>query len=285
MNDAVNGHAVEPTATDWKGPSARFWADHDDRYDALLARHGEALLAAAGPGPGEHVLDIGCGCGSTTLRAAKAVASAGGTALGVDISPAMIGKARSRAAESGIENVRFDIADAQTANLGRVPFDLAISRFGVMFFGDHSAAFANVRSVMRPGGRLGFVCWAERSLNEHWTMAFEAFAPHLGLAPPVDTPNGPFALADPGYVRSLLGRAGWRDVRIRAVQEPLRAGNDVEDAVAFEVADPDTAASLAAADPAAAVRAVADLRTAFATRERPDGVWLAASAWLVLATA
>src|ERR1700733_7184394 len=89
-------HAADSSAIDWNGPTARFWADHDDRYDALLAEHGQALLAAAAPRPSEDVLDIGCGCGSTTLRAAAAVgAGAGtGTALGVDISQAMIDKAR-----------------------------------------------------------------------------------------------------------------------------------------------------------------------------------------------
>ena len=73
--------AAEASAIDWNGPTARFWVDHDDRYDILLARHGDVLLAAAAPGPGERVLDIGCGCGSTTLRAAQAVAPGGGTAL------------------------------------------------------------------------------------------------------------------------------------------------------------------------------------------------------------
>jgi SAM-dependent methyltransferase len=272
-------------ATDWNGPTARFWVDHDDRYDTLLARHGEALLAAAGPRPGEHVLDIGCGCGSTTLRAADLVASEGGTALGVDISRAMIDRARTHAADSGVGNVQFEIDDVQTADLGRDRFDLALSRYGVMFFDDHTAAFANIRTAMRPGGRLAFLCWAERARNEHWTLPFDALAPHLGL-PPADTrPTGPFALADPAYVRAMLERAGWADIHISELQEPLCAGRDADDAVEFELSDPETAKDLAAADPTAAANAVADLRAAFAARQRPDGVWLAAAAWLVTAAA
>ena len=270
---------------DWNGPKAQFWVDHDDRYDALLERHGEALLAAAAPGPGEHVLDIGCGCGSTTLRAARAVASAGGSAVGVDISRAMVDRARSRATESGVDNVHFDVGDAQTADLGRATFDLAISRFGVMFFSDHRSAFANIRAAMRPDGRLAFVCWAERTRNEHWTVSFDALAPHLGLAQPPAGPGGPFALADPDYVQTMLGRAGWGDIEMSELREPLRLGSDADDAVAFEVSDPDVAAELASAGPAVAARALADLRAAFAARERADGVWLAAAAWLVLATA
>ena len=270
---------------DWNGPVARFWADHDDRYDALLQRHGAALLAAAAPAPGEHVFDIGCGCGSTTLRAAQAVASGGGMAVGADISQAMIAKARARAAESGIGNVHFRVGDVQTADLGPARFDLAISRYGVMFFDDHRAAFANVRAAMRPGGRLAFVCWADRTRNEHWTSSYAALAPHLGLVPPAPGPNGPFALADPVYVQAMLAGAGWRDIEIAELDEPLCVGRDADDAIAFELSDPETAAELAAADPAAAARAVADLRAAFAARERSDGVWLATAAWLVRATA
>jgi SAM-dependent methyltransferase len=275
----------QSTGIDWNGPLARFWADHDDRFDALLAPHGEVLLAAASPRPGEHVLDIGCGCGSTALRAARAVAPAGGTALGVDISQAMIDKARSRAAQAGTRNVSFELGDVQKADLGRARFDLAISRYGVMFFDDHTAAFGNVRAAMRPGARLAFVCWAERARNEHWTVSFDALAPYLGLTPPVARPNGAFGLADPGYVRTMLDRAGWVHVEISEVGEPLCVGLDADDAVAFEISDPDVAEDLASADPADAAQAVADLRAAFAARERPDGVWLGAAAWLVQAVA
>lgn len=277
--------AAESSSIDWNGPTARFWADHEDRYDALLAGYGEALFAAAAPGPGEHVLDVGCGCGSTTLRAAEAVASGAGTVLGVDISQAMIDKARVRVGESGVGNARFQLGDVQTADLGRAAFDIAISRCGVMFFDDHVAAFANIRSAMRPGGRLVFVCWAEPARNEHWTMPFAALAPHLGLAPLVARSNGPFALADPAYVQTVLGRAGWRGVEISELRQPLRVGRDADDAVAFETSDPETAADLATAGPDVAAQAIADLRAAFAARERPDGVWLAAAGWLVSAVA
>lgn len=154
-----------------------------------------------------------------------------------------------------------------------------------MFFGDHAAAFANVRSAMRPGGRSAFVCWAGQARNEHWTVPFEALAPHLGLAPPAARPSGPFALADPAYVETILGRAGWRDVEISELRTPLRVGSDADDAVDFEISDPETANDLASAGPAAAAQALADLRAAFAARERPDGVWLTAAAWLVSAVA
>ena len=277
--------AATPGAIDWNGPAARFWVDHDDRYDTLLARYGYALLTASGPRPGDHVLDIGCGCGSTTLLAAQAVGSEGGAALGVDISLAMIDKARSRATGSGTANVGFEVGDAQTTDFGGASFDLAISRFGVMFFADHTAAFANIRRAMRPGGRLAFVCWAERARNENWTVAFDALAPRLDWPTPVARPSGPFALADPVAIRTMLSSAGWRDIEISELHEPLRMGDDADDAVAFELSDPEITAELASAEPAVAARARADLRAAFAARERPDGVWLSSAAWLVRATA
>jgi hypothetical protein len=98
-------------------------------------------------------------------------------------------------------------------------------------------------------------------------------------------PDGPFALANPDYVRRMLGAAGWTDIEISAVREPLRVGRDADDAVTFETSDPGTAADLAAAEPAVVTRALADLRAAFAARQRQDGVWLAAAAWLVRAVA
>jgi SAM-dependent methyltransferase len=283
--EARTAHSAGSTGIDWNGPPARFWAEHDDRYDALLAPHGQVLLAAAEPKPGEHVIDIGCGCGSTTLRAAHAVAPGAGTALGIDISQAMIDKARFRAEESRATNIDFHLGDAQTADLGRARFDLAISRYGVMFFDDHTSAFANIRAAMRPGARLAFACWAERARNEHWTVPHDALAPRLGLAAPVARPDGPFGLADPHYVQAMLSAAGWTEIEVSAVNDPLWVGGDADDAVAFEVSDPGTAAELAAAEPALAAQARADLRAAFAARERPDGVWLAAASWLVRAVA
>jgi SAM-dependent methyltransferase len=284
MDDtSAEGDAAELSGIDWNGPTGQFWVDHDERYDALLARPGQALLAAAAPIAGEHVLDLGCGTGSTTLRVGQLIGD--GRALGVDISRAMIDKARSRAGAAGAANVEFDVADAQTADLGRATFDLAISRFGVMFFDDHTAAFTNIRGAMRPGGRLAFVCWAEQRRNEYWALFAEALAPILGAPAAVARPNGPFGLADPGYVRTVLGRAGWEAIEISEVREPVYVGRDADDAVAFELTDPETAKDLATAEPAVAAQAVAELRAAFAARERPDGVWLAATAWLVQAYA
>ncbi len=258
--------------TDWGGPDGSYWADHDLRYDALLGRLTPHLLDTAGPAAGESVLDVGCGCGNTTRLAAERA----GEVLGVDLSAAMLAKARLRAAAAGLTNVRFQQADAQHATFARA--DLVMSQLGVMFFDDPAAAFANLR---RAGRRLAFLCWQRLELNENRVVLREALGPHVDLPAPRTT--GALSLADPGRVRELLTAAGFHDVELRDVREPLVLGRDAGDAVAFEVATPTVAGWLAAAGPAAAGRATEALRAAYAARETPDGVLLGSAAWLVTA--
>jgi ubiquinone/menaquinone biosynthesis C-methylase UbiE len=121
-------------------------------YDAEVRRHDEMLRPAWGVQPHEHVLDIGCGLGQTT-RAAARMAYAG-SALGVDVSPPAIERARELARTQGIRNITFQRADAQVHPFPQERFDLAISRFGTMFFADPVAAFGNLRRALRPAGRL-----------------------------------------------------------------------------------------------------------------------------------
>src|SRR6188768_125250 len=163
----------------WNGDSGQRLAEEADRRDRVLAPFAEVLLDAAGLSLGERVLDIGCGCGATTLAAARAVGR-DGQAVGADLSAPMLGVARSRAERAGLPNAAFAVADAQTDDLAalgrdeRRPYDLAISRFGVMFFDDPPAAFANIRAAVRPGGRLAFVCWGPLPHQEWLTVPLGA---------------------------------------------------------------------------------------------------------------
>ena len=118
--------------------------------------------------PGQRVVDLGCGSGRTTLELAARVGP-GGEAVGVDISAGMLARARERAARSGTGNVEFVYADVQVHELGEALFDAAYSRFGVMFFADPVAAFANIRKALRPGAVLSFVCWQSVFDNE-WML-------------------------------------------------------------------------------------------------------------------
>src|SRR5262249_49827176 len=134
------------------------WVAEADRYDAMLQSFGAAVLAAASLSPGERVADVGCGNGAMTIDAARRVGP-NGRALGIDISIPMLDLARRRAKEAGVGNVEFVEADAQVHPFGGGSLDAILSRFGVMFFDDPQAAFANFASALRPRGRIALVCW------------------------------------------------------------------------------------------------------------------------------
>ena len=130
--------------------------------------HHEVLRRAWGVQPDDHVLDIGCGSGQTTREAARLARA--GSALGVDISASAIERARELAQAQGVRNVTFERADAQVHPFPQERFDLAISRFGTMFFADPVAAFGNVGRALRPAGRLVMMVWQDRERNE-WDVA------------------------------------------------------------------------------------------------------------------
>jgi SAM-dependent methyltransferase len=164
--------------------------------------------------PGERVLDIGCGPGTTAIELAARVGP-DGEVVGVDLSPEMAAAASRRAAAAGISNVRFVAADAQTTALGR-SFDAAFSRFGVMFFLDPGAAFANIARALRPGGRIAWAIWGPVHDNPWLSVPVAAAAAVLQVEVAdagADRP-GPFFLADRERVSGLLREAGFSDVAI-----------------------------------------------------------------------
>jgi SAM-dependent methyltransferase len=201
----------------WNGGAGQTWVEINRLLDMELHSLGQEAQAALAPRPGERVLDIGCGAGDTSLDLARAVGPQG-QVLGVDISQLLLGLAVQRAAAAGL-SVRFEAADAQTADfagLGGGAFDAAFSRFGVMFFAEPAAAFANVRNAIKPGGRLAFVCWRPPEENPLMTAPMKAAAHLLPAQPPSDPMGpGPFAFKDPERVRAILGEAGFTDVVIR----------------------------------------------------------------------
>jgi len=165
--------------------------------------------------PGQKVVDLGCGSGTTTLELAARVGP-GGEVAGVDISAEMLARGRERAARAGTGNIEFVHADVQVHDLGEARFDAAYLRFGVMFFADPAAAFANVRRALRPGAALSFVCWQSVFDNEWMLIPGAAVASVTGSLPPMPGPGepGPFSLADPGRVRAVLEAAGFGSVAV-----------------------------------------------------------------------
>jgi len=193
--------------------AGQVWVEHQALLDRLMAPIAQAVVEAAGPVNGEAVLDVGCGSGATTFTAAWRTGPTG-RAVGVDISGALVELARRRAGEDGIEGVEFLLADAQT-HAFKPEFDAIVSRFGVMFFPDPVAAFANLRRAMKPGGRLAFAAWRSPEENPLSLVPLQAAAPFLSEIPKFekDAP-GRFAFADPDRVRTILADAGWGAVEV-----------------------------------------------------------------------
>jgi SAM-dependent methyltransferase len=238
--------------------------------------------------PGERVLDVGCGCGQTSLQLAERV-GASGSVTGIDISAPMLARARERAAEQSLRNLRFLEADAQAARLGAGVFDLVFSRFGVMFFADPGAAFANLHGSLAPGGRIAFVCWQELARNPWMAVPMRAAAQHLQLPPPPppDAP-GPLAFADPERVRGILTGAGFREVAIEPLEGRLSVGGSTsgpEQAAQFLLEAGPLSRALRDAPAASLPRIAAAVREAIAPFATPNGVMMGYGAWIVLARA
>ena len=250
-------------------------------YDAELRRHDVILRPAWDVQTHEHVLDIGCGIGQTTCEAARLARA--GSALGVDISASAIERARELALAQGIRNVTFTCADAQVHPFAQECFDLAISRFGTMFFDDPVAAFGNVRRALRPGGRLVMMVWQAHDRNE-WEVAIrQALAGAGGSAAAASAGPDPFSLADPAAVTGILEAAGFAEVSFTDVHEPVYYGPDVAAALDWVRGFACTREMLGRLDPAAAARALGRLREMLAVHKSGNGVWFDSRAWIVTA--
>ena len=247
-------------------------------YDAELRRYHQRLRTAIDVGPDDHVLDIGCGTGLTTREAAKAAVR--GSALGIDISARMVATARQLSREQGLHNVHFEQADAQVHPFSAERFSLGISRFGTMFFTDLEAAFSNIARALRSGAGLVQLVWQDERHQEWATVLGNALANGRRPAPPaVD----PFSLADPATVERLLTAAGFIEIQLTDVREPVYYGSDAEAAYRAVLSLWATGGSLADLDTTQSERAFQRLRTMLATYQTADGIWFDSRAWIITA--
>lgn len=279
MSDAAERHRRQVES--WNGPMGQQWAMNEARTERGLIPLTEALLAAAAAQPGEHVLDIGCGCGGYTLALARATGPTG-RVIGADVSTAVLEVAEATKAE----NTDYVLADASTHDFAGTAADLLTSRFGVMFFGDPDAAFANLHRALKPSGRLVFACWRAVADNPWARIPQQAIFSVIDRPPPPHPEEpGPFAFGDAARIHRILAAGGFKDPKIMPFD--------------FEMlfpADPATAAAAISTGPiggrllrdrpdairAAAVAAIAEAITPCVSN---GFTRLGASVWIVIARA
>ena len=268
----------------WNGQGGNTWVARQDHTDITLAPVSAALLAFAAPLSRERVLDVGCGCGASTLEIARAVGE-GGHVMALDISGPMLAEAEARARAAGVANVDWRHGDAATAALE--DYDLLISNFGLMFFGDPVAAFTHLRSAASPEARMAFVCWRPLGENPWIEVPMNAVRPHVPPRPKAN-PEAPgmFAFADPERVTRILTAAGWTAPRFEKLDLDLdiAAGRGLEEAV-VQSTRIGAINSWLRDQPAETISAaVASVREALAGYEDGASVRLPGAMWLVSST-
>jgi SAM-dependent methyltransferase len=250
-------------------------------YDLELRDYNEALGRMYGIRASDQVLDIGCGTGQTTRDAARLAPR--GAVLGIDRSEAMIERARALARAARLRNVEYVCADVERHALPRERFDVAISRFGTMFFDHPVAAFSNIGSALRTDGRLVMMVWQQHDRNEWATSIERALAPDDPGAAPSLTARQPFSLGNPDAVRRMLDAAGFSAPTFDEVRTRVRYGADVDAACEFVSRFASVQQITARLDAGQRQRALDRLRHLLATHRRPDGISFDSRAWIVTA--
>lgn len=281
MSQLNEGVANVEMAAAWDGEEGGSWARDWQRYDRSIRRYQKVLDTASGIDREERVLDIGCGNGESSRAAARAASL--GSVLGVDLSKAMLERARGLSAAEGLMNVEFEQADGQIHPFEPGAYDVAISRFGAMFFSDRAAALRNIHRATRGGGRLVMLAWQGLNRNEWMQEIRVALSAGRDLPDPSPGVPGPFGLADPAGVRGALEAAGYEDVAISSVEEPVLAGTDAEDAYRFFCGTGMARGlldDLSGRTRSGALRSLLAMLEAHTTAE---GVELGSAAWLITA--
>jgi SAM-dependent methyltransferase len=270
----------------WNSAVGHAWVDHATHYDATLVPFGESVLDRLAIVADERVVDVGCGTGATTVRIASITSPA--LVTGVDVSAPMLAAASRRALQGGVTNVRFIEANVEAEPLGTATFEVAFSRLGVMFFDAPEAGFTNIHRSLVDGGRLGFVCFQTIAQNPFIAVPIMAVASQLQLPPPPGpAAPSPFSLADPARIRAILESSGFRDIIIEPGPTEAVLGETDDPGLARRLLEqnPMVAPSFASASPEMADAAVAAAAEALRPHDVDGSIRLAASCWIVRATA
>jgi SAM-dependent methyltransferase len=267
----------------WNGIDGEYWTSHQDRLDRTLAPVLGPLLEFAAPRAGSTAIDVGCGCGATTIELARAVGPSG-RVVAIDLSGPMLARAAERLRE--FANTTCLLGDATGLPLDGLDAELIVSRFGVMFFGDPVAAFANLRTGLAAGGRLRFACWRPIHENPWLQVPLHAVYEHAPRLPkPGPEEPGPFAFADTARVTRILTAAGFTAPSFTPldIEMDIAAGGTLEDAVVQSSAMGPAKRALAEQPDGIRAAAMESIRHALAPYSSAAGVKLPAAIWLVAA--
>jgi len=282
----ANAEAIQA----WDGPLYDSFVKFRDVMTTGLGAHGDAALALVPPQPGQRVLDVGCGFGDTTQQIA-ALVGADGEAVGVDAASNFIETATAEAAEAGVENASFFVADVQTDPLGG-PYDMAFSRMGTMFFLSPVAALRNVCQSLVPGGKLAMVVWRRREDNVWAYRAQEIVEGIVQKPEEYDEPTcgpGPFSMAGADTTSDILVHSGFTDISLTRSDIDMMAGKTLDEAIDLVMSIGPAGEILRLQGDRAAhllPKVDAALREGLAEFVREDGtLWAPASTWIATATA
>jgi ubiquinone/menaquinone biosynthesis C-methylase UbiE len=283
MTDTTQLHSDQVAF--WNGAGGERWVSQQERRDMMLAEFGATALNRAGAKPGESVIDVGCGCGETSIELARHVGPTGHV-LAIDVSAPILAQATERL--KPYPQAETMLADASAYAFPQGEADLLFSRFGVMFFGDPVAAFANLKTALKPGGRVTFACWRDPKEN---LWMFTPLQAAMKIVPPAMKPGpedpGPFAFANSERVARILTEAGFQPPQFEKIDVmiDLAGGQGLDGAVASAV-EFGPASRILQDQPESVRTEIKDaVREALKPYAAGDTVKLPAAIWIVTTTA
>jgi SAM-dependent methyltransferase len=262
------------------------------RFRHLLSGNGKIHSDIAMPRfdirVGDRVLDIGCGFGETSLEIGRVVTSSG-EVLGLDCAAAFLEIANRERDQAGLSHVRFEVGDAQLYALPEGRYDVAFSRFGVMFFESAVRALRNACRALKPGRKACLVVWRRLADNPAWGAAKTVVLKYL--PPPGDNAQtcgpGPFSWADDESDRRMLAAAGFPTIELfDRIDADICIGRTVQEAVDYQILVGPSGEIVREAGEEGKRRLPAireELAELMRAHQRSDGVYMPSSTWAIMA--
>lgn len=268
----------------WSGAGGDVWVNKQREMDIMLNPLGDRVIERLDLKSDSKIIDIGCGCGATTLEIAKKITQ--GEILGVDISEPMLDKATETAKEMSLSNISFEVKDVQMDVMPQNYFDIAFSRFGVMFFEDPFEAFKNIHSSLKEDGLLSFVCWQNASLNPWQSLSIQVIKEFLDLPAPAPKSPGPFAFEDKTYLEDILRESGFKGLEILDNREDIImfSGKSIREACEdYLTINPVVTEMLKNSKPELTEEILEALVIKFSNFHQNDGLLFPSATWIVSA--